>query len=674
MAGADPVLVPVEWALRGKSTDDAGYRLISRSTGSLGERNFSDILDRYSPGTLDSLPQVTVNSVKPESGGYYIGMAIYEPMIGGIDQLGRDVTFTRYFCVPYPALALGAVTYMAMYDAFRDIRLPNVNDSPITVGITRGAPDIPAGYKRALVVSEALLTANPVCIVDAEATSVTERLAYIDAAMSLLPYGMRAEMNAATWTSSVYPTHKFRLFFSDSPRKQPVSGVGDHLVRWGAEEMGITLADKSRVTAEYAQEYRDWLEPLLEPSVTSRLAQQTEPTSFKPGSILQMVEGVKPRSRSQVMTWPGTRQEPALRHEQFGNGQIQRRESGSGGPGLVATDRVELIIGGFNNSLKHNQSDEIAVKVAQLGEHLSKQPPTPEGRRKYQDLIRHHALLRADMPLKRKVPFYKVLLRAAFGERISYRDYQRIQEILGGRTPHEPLLQAIDELGTDQCTRFVVLYHLKGGRYPKSEFNSQNLIDIAADAQLSDAHSALTWDATLEALRGAGPEEKARARSALRERGYLAPRLRDRAPSNLQEQVNSLTDLLTALYREQVDGYTCGEIFTGYANAPTEALFIAACRIAAPGTLMDLLHYFAVGIARSVELAPETRASFTRLGLAAEAGTGAEAAGGVLAPEGDMAANSTEVALYENSPRPGRIRRMLNPGGGIPDRKVPEKQ
>ena len=78
-----------------------------------------------------------------------------------------------------------------------------------------------------------LLTGNPVCILDADRVSLTDRLEFIDSVMSLLPYGMWSRMSASTWTSSTYQGHKFRLFFSNAPRQ---INEQDHVVIWGHPE------------------------------------------------------------------------------------------------------------------------------------------------------------------------------------------------------------------------------------------------------------------------------------------------------------------------------------------------------------------------------------------------------------------------------------------------------
>ena len=258
MSGGQSFSVPVEWAWRGKMQVDAGYRILSCSTGMLSEKNFNEIFDRFSPGTLEALPQVTVSYVLAESGRRYLGMAFYEPAIGGFDRFGRDVTFTRYFCLPYQEVAAGAVSYLGMFDALKDRRLPDTNAAPFEVEFAGGEPGIPDDATRALEVAELLLTGNPVCIVEAGKTSPRERLAFIDAVMSLLPYGLRAEMAAATWTSPVYRGHKFRLFFSEAPRKQPETGLGDHLVAWMPERLEIRAAFQvSRLVTYFPTEWHE---------------------------------------------------------------------------------------------------------------------------------------------------------------------------------------------------------------------------------------------------------------------------------------------------------------------------------------------------------------------------------------------------------------------------------
>ena len=99
---AKTVVVTAEWAWRGKRESDRGYSILAHSKGKLGQSNFEEVLTRYSPGTLESLPQVTLSWISSaEAGANYLAIAIHELADDGMfDRDGRTVMFTRYFCAP----------------------------------------------------------------------------------------------------------------------------------------------------------------------------------------------------------------------------------------------------------------------------------------------------------------------------------------------------------------------------------------------------------------------------------------------------------------------------------------------------------------------------------------------------------------------------------------------
>ena len=101
MTGSAVSLV-AEWARWGMDPNKrGGYHLLACSDGRISSRNFEDILVRFSPGSLDDLPQVTISYVPGRDGSRYLGLAIHEAEASGADRLGGDVMVTRYFCVPY---------------------------------------------------------------------------------------------------------------------------------------------------------------------------------------------------------------------------------------------------------------------------------------------------------------------------------------------------------------------------------------------------------------------------------------------------------------------------------------------------------------------------------------------------------------------------------------------
>ena len=255
MTGAETV-VDVQWALYGKAVGPAEDRVLACSTGDLAMGNFADAISRFQLGTLHSLPQVSVSYAKTgQSGRNYLALAIHKPADRGqvaLDDDGRPVTYTHYFCLPYAPLAGAGVTYLAMHEALRGLRLPAVNGPPLRVPVASPSWPPPALDHLAMRVAALLLTGRSVCVLRAQDVPVAGRLGFIDAVMTLLPYGFRAKMTGATWTRATYRDHRFRLFFSDAPR---AGQRRDHVVSWGHPETAvITAADGA------AHEYLTWLE------------------------------------------------------------------------------------------------------------------------------------------------------------------------------------------------------------------------------------------------------------------------------------------------------------------------------------------------------------------------------------------------------------------------------
>src|ERR1017187_1697914 len=133
------VQVTAEWALWVMAPGDAGYRLQACSDGAVSPGNYEDILTRYSPGTLDSLPQVTIGCFSDRGREDYLTLAIHESVVRNLDALdraarrqpetdspggGREIMQISYFCVPFRELATGTVSYADLYEGLRGRQLP----------------------------------------------------------------------------------------------------------------------------------------------------------------------------------------------------------------------------------------------------------------------------------------------------------------------------------------------------------------------------------------------------------------------------------------------------------------------------------------------------------------------------------------------------------------------
>jgi hypothetical protein len=262
--------------------------------------NFADAISRFQLGALHRLPQVSVSYAQPvKPGSGYLALAIHKPADDGqvaLDEDGRPVTYTNYFCLPYGPLAAGGVTYQAVHEAVRDLRLPAANGATLRVTIAARPWPPPVIDPLALRVAALLLTGRSVCVLRAQHVPVAGRLGFIDTVMSLLPYGFRAKMTAATWTRATYRDHRFRLFFSDAPRG---SERPDHVVSWDHPETAVITPQDG-----VAHEYLTWLEDtLIEPM--ARLNRLTEARGFGDAPVRNAVSLVtKPAAKA--VTEPAT--------------------------------------------------------------------------------------------------------------------------------------------------------------------------------------------------------------------------------------------------------------------------------------------------------------------------------------------------------------------------------
>ena len=303
MTGAVTV-VDVQWALYGKDAGASGDRVLACSAGDLAMVNFADAISRFQLGALHRLPQVSVSYAQPvKPGSGYLALAIHKPADDdqvALDEDGRPVTYTNYFCLPYGPLAAGGVTYQAVHEAVRDLRLPAANGATLRVTIAARPWPPPVIDPLALRVAALLLTSRSVCVLRAQHVPVAGRLGFIDTVMSLLPYGFRAKMTAATWTRATYRDHRFRLFFSDAPRG---SERRDHVVSWDHPETAVITPQDG-----VAHEYLTWLEEtLIEPM--ARLNRLTEARGFGDAPVRNAVSLVT-KPATQPTTGPATESEP----------------------------------------------------------------------------------------------------------------------------------------------------------------------------------------------------------------------------------------------------------------------------------------------------------------------------------------------------------------------------
>jgi hypothetical protein len=228
---ADELLIPAGWAVWSKPAGTREDYSVLACSGTFSKADFGTIITRFAAGTPDTrvtqgpaaLPWVTVSWVGVDD-GLNLGIAVTDNT-GQVDGVGRPITRTSYCCLPYDQLKSSAVSYTALYRAVE--QAPHFPDDgqPLSLAVPRltdkdlwGAVERREIGEQAVGSAAALLLNGPVTVVQAEGSTLDDRLLFIDAVASLLPYGLRARFAAATWSDSGV-RHRLRLAFAARPRE-----------------------------------------------------------------------------------------------------------------------------------------------------------------------------------------------------------------------------------------------------------------------------------------------------------------------------------------------------------------------------------------------------------------------------------------------------------------------
>jgi hypothetical protein len=218
------------WALWGKRPGGRqDYSVLGCSPAPFNRAEFEAIITRFAVGSPDvtvtgagALPWVTLSWVGVDSDPQ-LGISVTD-QTGQLDGFGRPTTQRAYFCFPYAQLARTPVSYCDLYDAIarqapalRAVDGPMIELTVPVLSSDRLADAVRRAGEQTVTATAALLLSGPVDMVQAEGTSLRDRLEFIDVVASLLPYGYRARFSGATW-SDPGTKHRVRLVFAARPR------------------------------------------------------------------------------------------------------------------------------------------------------------------------------------------------------------------------------------------------------------------------------------------------------------------------------------------------------------------------------------------------------------------------------------------------------------------------
>jgi len=543
------VAVEAEWALWGKEEgDEQDYHLLRHSTGGeIDRRIFIRQLTRYSPGTLDQLPEVSFSWIKRRSDGHgsHLAIAFHEtargdspsaPPRGLLDAGGREIVFVRYFCVRWEELARHSVSYEALYEGLGDVMLPAQDGKPVRVELrAEPVPVQPEARGIAEAVAAQLLTASPVCIIGGSDVGRLDRLRFLDQVLALLPYGARNCMSASTWVDSSHKHHRFRLFFASAARS---SGGPDGYGGYGGPESDDDFGEKAPddtvldlsqlsmdpdvvpVVGRAPTLYLNWVRQ-AQPSAISQLARLDTPVHL----------GIKAEVDQAIADLPSP-----LHAE------------------------IEVILERIATARRDEDTTRLDEWVGQLRRQLAK-PGVVVDRAKCQEIIADGDLLREgkpQIPPRSHHALLDALLAVAVGASLSYQGYRKVLQCARGNL-HYSLLRAMNKLSTTGPVPVILIGHRLGfgDEALFSELRRQAcapedaLRALADDAAhrppaISRQHGVIVYDVGLRYMLA----DLADARLVVRDLGYLDGVMAYLYPDGT-ERLNKQRYLLGAAYRKR---------------------------------------------------------------------------------------------------------------------------
>ena len=315
---------------------------------------------------------------------------------------------------------------------------------------------------------------------------------------------------------------------------------------------------------------------------------------------------------------------------------------------------LQAVDGDASRVKKHVGQIEEILQAAEL--------PAAEHRERLRDVFGDSQRLMRDLPVGRqRTALYQFLVRFLLSRAIDYDGYCLIEDILGGHLDRA-LLKAIDDRAADEPILKLLIADRLGARVP--EVDLRELIELAAEPEVRPSHARILCGLLLKNMESAPRSDIRNALPLLSELGYLAPALSVREPDDLGYQVETLKNLLAAVfpgspgrlpYRDTVAG--------GGKHAPTAALFLAVICLT-PENVADVAASFTASLARSPDLSGDVREALAAKGLKVDVTPEPVRSG---ASEGPREYSPAPRTRGRPAPKENRrvFRRMLNPEANL---------
>ncbi len=530
------VRVSVEWARFGKGDGDSLRVLECSRGGDFSAREFAAVFDRFHAGTPSVLPQVTIAWAGKGQEARVV-LVIHEES-DRPDSVGRVGVDARMFAVRYADLARGPVSYGDLYEAFFGLILP-YGGGPIEVELPVLDPGPVADRltEEAMSTAALLLAGRAVCVLGGDDLPLRLRLRYLDDVAALLPYGMRARLSAATWTSST-ARHRIRLSFGQAEQDAAWNVIWERLALIPYE-------------AETARKYLELLASYeRRGALVATLAAATEPLDFS-------------QAEAALAALDGTARAPV------------------GAPTSTTENFVRGLLERCVEALEQRDGEKLSEQVTELKSFVEV-PHTDRQRDGYRRFMKDANLLGEVWGVSERVraEFYEVLLALAFGARLTETAVEEIRDLAGGRL-HGSLVPVMTKFSRTRGYTFRLDDGLTSEELGAAlaQMPVHDVVELAA-AEETGKDLFLAAIASLRRRVAAGPRpgdrSGTRLAEALRRHGHLIGPVLIHFPDDPQSQYRVFADLLRMAYGSGLGPSELEAVLTDGAEKPSSSLLAAA--------------------------------------------------------------------------------------------------